>query len=289
MKNEQEAQLRRRVRELLNRGTVEVLLGYGRGLTGVRPLFVRDPANAEKLIWNEHCNLNLAGYLVREPLKQVMAGARIGLIVKGCDFRAVNVLIQEHQVERQNIYLIGMVCNGIESDSGSGILIKCRGCNVQVPEGTDEVIGNPQELRQIDGDPFEDVRAIMEMSLPERWSFWTSTLSRCIKCYACRQACPLCYCEECITEKSRPQWIEKAPTLSGNLAYHFIRTMHLAGRCVACGECSRACPVDIPVDVLTRFVALTIKERFDYVAGDEPDGKPFLASYCEDDPDDFIK
>lgn len=286
MRNEQEAKLRQRVGELLETSTVEVFLGFGQGSRGVRPLFVRQPQDAERLVWNEQCVPNLAGFLTREPLKDLMTKGRVGLVVKGCDLRAVNVLIQEGQIERERLYTIGMVCEGMSN--GSGILPRCRGCRVQVPSGADEVIG-PQHVEPIEGDPYEDVRKLTEKPLAERWEFWTRALSMCIKCYACRQACPMCYCKECITEKSRPQWIEKAPTLSGNLAYHFIRAMHLAGRCVACGECSRACPMAIPVDMLTRFLALTVEETFGYVAGDKADAKPFLATYSQDDPEDFIK
>ncbi len=50
------------------------------------------------------------------------------------------------------------------------------------------------------------------LSAEERWNFWEKEFEKCIKCYACRQACPLCYCEQCIVEKSMPQWIDSSPT-----------------------------------------------------------------------------
>ncbi len=51
---------------------------------------------------------------------------------------------------------------------------------------------------------------IEAMSLQERWEFWQSEFSRCIKCYACRQACPMCYCTKCIVEVNQRQWIPVA-------------------------------------------------------------------------------
>ena len=89
------------------------------------------------------------------------------------------------------------------------------------------------------------------MSREERWAFWQKELSRCMKCYACRSSCPMCYCEHCTMDCNRPQWVPVASHGLGNLEYHMVRTMHLAGRCVECGDCGRACPVGIPVHLLT--------------------------------------
>ena len=91
------------------------------------------------------------------------------------------------------------------------------------------------------------------MSREERWAFWQKELSRCVKCYACRNSCPMCYCEHCTMDCNRPQWVPVASHALGNLEYHMVRAMHLAGRCVECGDCGRACPVGIPVHLLTFF------------------------------------
>ena len=108
-----------------------------------------------------------------------------------------------------------------------------------------------------------------------------------MRCYACRQVCPLCFCERCVADKSRPQWIETAPHPRGNLAWHLTRALHLAGRCVGCGECERACPAGIPLALLNRKVPQVVEERFGYRASDDPPCRRRSAP-SPDDAQEFI-
>jgi ferredoxin len=288
--------MREEAARLLSGGHVEVVLGYGAGHegSGVRPLFAGTPEEAEGLVFNPACVHNLATYLSREPCRQILLrGGKVGLVAKGCDARALVVLLQEGQISREGIHVIGMVCDGVLGPGEAGTegepLVKCRQCGVQVPPLYDTLVGDPEAAGAADGEPMEDVAELESMSLDQRWDFWAGHLSRCIKCYACRQACPMCYCETCITEKSEPQWIDKASHLKGALAYHLIRAMHLAGRCVSCGECGRACPMDIPVDRISRYLAREVEGAFDYKAGMDPEAEPAFRTYREDDPEDFIR
>ena len=159
---------------------------------------------------------------------------------------------------------------------------------MQLPGIYDDLIGSEADAAKVEGEPRADIEEVLALDRPARWEFWTRELSRCIKCYACRQACPMCYCGECITEKSMPQWIDKAASLKGNIAWHYIRAMHLAGRCVACGECARACPIDIPVDLLSRFLSQRVEEAYDYKTGMDPEADPFFLVNREDDTEEFI-
>jgi formate dehydrogenase subunit beta len=288
---ELEAGLRQKVKELVSSGKVDLAVGYGRKYMGeeVRPLLARSAADADRLIWDEHCVHNLASYLVREPCLGLMRkGGRVGMVAKGCDVRSILGLIQEKQLGRDSVHVIGMVCGGMRNEAGE-TLVKCRQCKVQVPAVYDDLVGQTSQAERIEGDPLEDIKAVEAMSQEERWRFWTGHFSRCIKCYACRQACPHCYCKECITEKSRPQWIDKASSLKGNIAYHYIRAMHLAGRCVACGECSRVCPMDIPVDMLSRYLSHKVEEAFGYRPGEDAEQEPFFVKFADQDPEDFIR
>jgi len=284
--------LRTEAGKLLADGTVEIVVGYGEGYggEGVRPLLARTPGEAGGFVWNDACVHNLAAYLSREPCRGIMLrGGRVGIVAKGCDARAIVVLLQEDQIARESVYVIGMVCDGVRgAGAGDGPPPRCKACEVRTPPLYDTLIGDPAEASG-QGGAAEDVEEAAALTLEERWKYWESRLSRCIKCYACRQACPLCYCPTCITEKSEPQWIDKPSHLRGTLAYHLIRAMHLAGRCVGCGECGRACPLDIPVDLISRYLAREVEEAFGYRTGIDPEATPVFRTYREDDPGDFIK
>ena len=304
MANEAEAQLREKAKDLLAKGKVKLILGYGeRAGGGVRPVFVKLPDDVDRLVWNDQCTPNLASFLTREPcLGIVRSGGRVGIVAKGCDARAIVGLVQEKQAKREAVHVIGMVCNGVADDAppalgaeargaaGAGRLpSKCFECEWHTPPICDDLVGDKAAVKPAVGDALADEKRLASMSNEERWQFWTDLFSRCIKCYACRQACPLCYCKECITEKSRPQWIAKSSTARGNLAYHFIRAMHLAGRCIGCEECRRACPMGIPVDLLSRFLTRRVGEAFGYKPGRDPAEAPFFVTSGENDPDDFIR
>jgi formate dehydrogenase subunit beta len=277
--------LRHKAARLLAAGAVEVLVGYGpgHGGEGARPVFVRAPEEASNLIWSEDCVHNLATYLSKEPCRGIIRrGGKVGLVAKGCDARAVAVLLSEGQMDRDSVHVIGLVCTGLG-------MPKCRQCEVQRPALYDTLIGDPSVEEAVEGDPLDEIREIQDKPRKERWAFWEEHLSRCIKCYACRQACPMCYCEQCVTDVTRPQWIDKPSHLRGVLAYHLIRAVHLAGRCVGCGECSRACPAGIPVDAISRYLAYEVEEAFGFKAGMDPEAASVFSSFSEDDPDYFIR
>jgi len=51
--------------------------------------------------------------------------------------------------------------------------------------------------------------------------------------------------------------------------------------CVGCGQCSTACPMDLPVMELFRTAAARTQARFDYIPGRNPD-EPLPLSVFED-------
>ena len=67
-----------------------------------------------------------------------------------------------------------------------------------------------------------------------------------------------------------------------------MRAMHMAGRCVECGACEEACPVDIPLMLINRKVGLIVRERFDDVPGTDPDKPLPLAAFAPEDKQEFI-
>lgn len=67
-----------------------------------------------------------------------------------------------------------------------------------------------------------------------------------------------------------------------------IRTFHLAARCVGCGACSRACPQGVDLRQFLDKLRLDALDLYDYTAGQDPDAKPPLTTYREDDYNDFV-
>ena len=128
-------------------------------------------------------------------------------------------------------------------------------------------------------DDFHDLKELEEMSVEERAGFWERQLSRCVRCYACRDVCPLCYCEENERSVRPPE----------NLFYHMVRGMHLVGRCVDCGECERVCPMDIPIRKINRYLYKHAKERFKVFPGINVDDKPVFGAYDVGDPEEAIQ
>jgi ferredoxin len=130
---------------------------------------------------------------------------------------------------------------------------------------------------------FEDMEEMEKRGFSERWDFWHEEFDRCIKCYACRNACPLCYCNICIVDKNQPQWISPCQHGQGNLSWNIIRAMHLGGRCVGCGACERACPMNIKIGLLNQKLVKVVKDSFGYRAGMDPEAPMLVATYNVDE------
>lgn len=280
-------ELRAAAGRLLEEGTVSVVLGYTAGsLPGqMVPTFVTSPADLGLLQWNDRCVNNLATYLPR-ALEQ-RPGQRIGVVLKTCDARALAGLLRENQLERSDVVVIGVACEGIWS--GERLAAKCYACAEAVTPLADVTVGTPASERPTAPDPrAAQIAALQALPAEERWNFWQSEFDRCLRCYACRAVCPLCYCETCIAEKTRPQWIPTSHGGAGNTAWNLTRAMHLAGRCIDCDECARACPADIRLDLLNRAVAGDVASRFGYTAGSDPGLTAPLTTFSPDDPDEFM-
>ena len=122
----------------------------------------------------------------------------------------------------------------------------------------------------------------------------TAYFANCVNCYNCRVACPVCYCKECVfvtdvfnhDPSQYLRWanrkgIIKMPT--DTLFFHLTRLAHMSTACVGCGQCSNACPNDIPVMELFRTVAHSTQQAFEYEAGKSIDQEPPLAVFYEDE------
>jgi ferredoxin len=164
----------------------------------------------------------------------------------------------------------------------------CRICTHRNPVIYDEQVGEPVK-EQAGMDRYEDIRKIESMPPAEKSAFFREQLSGCIRCYACRNACPLCYCPTCFVDESSPQWVGKSQDPADIETFHFLRAYHCAGRCTDCGSCERACPVGIKMRLFTKKLEKDCLDLFDWEAGLSLDARPPLDVYRPDDPDDFIK
>jgi coenzyme F420-reducing hydrogenase delta subunit/ferredoxin len=266
-------QLRSRARELLSDG-VRVVIGYGsRG-----PLIITRPEDADDLVWDRQCYSNLTAYLKR---KEIKALGKAAVVVKPCDEKSLLVLEKESQIERRNLHVLGVACEGMGKP-------KCGRCKLRAPRFSDETFGDGS-AREVTANPAPGrLVHLKAMTPPERMSFWTEQFQRCIQCYACRQVCPLCYCERCIVEKNRPVVINPGSSIKGIFAWQIARAFHLSGRCVGCGECTRACPAGIDLGLLNIAMRESAIANFGYEAGMDPSADPAIGSYDLQDKEEFI-
>jgi len=258
--------IRAKAKELLTSREVECVIGYEVGPRGrTRPVFIYTPEETGRLVWNPDASNNLVSYL---PVKLKPKGKelpkKVAVVVKPCDSRAVNVLLAENQFTRDQVHVIGVTCEGMRDEGGS-LQSKCITCEEHTPVVYDTLIGEP---------PVKGLAVTVDrpewlekLPPPQRMEFWLSQFDRCIRCYACRQACPMCNCPTCLYERDDSTFVGLGIGLNEKRTFHLGRAYHLAGRCVGCNECERACPMNIPIGLLNQKLAEEIEAAFDYHAG----------------------
>lgn len=279
------------VKGIFENKKADIVIGYTKASTEgrTRPIVIKSIEEAANLVIDSSCLNNLSTYLTRKENK----GRKVAIIAKGCDIKAIVQLIAESQIKRENVYIIGVKCNGVkkgfEGEDAQQIAEKCLNCNVKTPHLYDEMIEMKDENLSGKDEKDELIKQLESMSADERFKFWEEQFEKCIKCYACRQACPLCYCERCVADKSMPRWIETSATKRGNFAWNIVRAFHLSGRCIGCNECERVCPASIPLSLLNRKMALVAREEFGYESGMNPETPTLIGTYDVKDKEDFIK
>ncbi|PID78040.1 MAG: 4Fe-4S ferredoxin [Deltaproteobacteria bacterium] len=303
-------------KKLLSDGTVDIVVGFRKGSLGYmsEPYIARTEEAAEELVFDCNCRMNLANYITGKS-------GKIGIVAKGCDSRNITTHIVENKIRRDQLYIIGVPCTGmadknallklaegdiqsVEDDSetitikGEGFEKKvakseilqanCKTCIRRNPVIYDELVAD--EVPELElTDRFSDVEKIESMDVDKRWKFFTELLSECTRCYACRNACPLCYCPTCFVDESKPQWVGKGEDPIDVKTYHFLRAFHDAGRCTDCGACESACPMDIKMRYFTRKSIKDCVEKYGWESGMDIEQRPALDQFNLDDPNDFIR
>jgi len=302
-------------KKLLTDGQVDMIIGFKKGTIPMmnEPCLVKKVNDVNHLVWDSNCRNNLANYLAGNKNK-------VGIIAKGCDSRNIVTGIIENRIKRDQVYVIGVPCTGMIdkekvsslvdgeitgfSEKDEKIIITCAGeeqtinkadvlqenCSICIhknPSIYDELVSGLVEEQTVDR--YEDIRKIDAMSSEKKMNYFDDLFSQCIRCYACRNACPLCYCPTCFVDESNPQWVGKSQDSIDIKTFHILRAYHCAGRCTDCGACVNACPMGINVRMLTKKLEKDCLDKFNWEAGLSLDERPPLDTFKPEDPEDFIK
>jgi len=269
---------------------IDVFVGYRQ--TGFDenhvPALIRDAKDVAQLVFNDHSVFNLTNYLKHDHTRN----RRVGLVVKGCDSRSLNLLLTESQVKREKLYIVGVPCEGVVDGDGHKMQ-NCVECIYPIPVVFDEMIGGtPSGSQTPTGSPYminSDMQEIAAMELVERRAYFEDVFANCIRCNACRHSCPLCYCAKCCIDQETSTLYHGSNTTSS--AFHALMTwsLHLAGRCVDCRNCEKACPSHLPLHLLHKWNERVIYENFqEHLAGVHEGDRGAFYKYSLKDPDDFI-
>jgi ferredoxin len=247
------------IRNLLTSGKIDLFLAYKS--TAGHPLphaFTAD-------------NLDELGQLIpgnaRYPLEKIAAeltaaqpGLKIGLVARDCDQRALNVLTVWNQIDPDHIEIVNLNC-----------------CPSNLKEHAQCAYLSPQATgrfkKQVGIDNNFSPREAESFDRKERFDRWAYEFQKCIKCYGCRDICPVCFCKECSLEHNELIGTGRLPP--DVPIFHLVRAVHMAGRCVDCGLCEEACPADIPLRLLYRKVNEIVTDLFDYRTGVSSGQAPF--------------
>lgn len=297
-------QLRRTAKEILEQGQANLVIGWEKGTFrySSTPVFISKPEDTERLIWDEYCINNLAKYL----LDYRNIEGKVAVFVKGCDFRGLNVLLQDKQIDREKVLIIGLACAGMKDgqkarksggkakksgrNAGIPLAEKCFNCTYPNALSYDLFIGEDKIIKEVKSAPdYAQVKQIEAMSPDEKYNKFSTNYERCLRCYACRNICPACNCKECIFDQTASGWSAKANNVSENMFFAMTRALHVAGRCVGCGECERVCPVNIPIMLLNNKIIQDINDLFgQYEPGTDVDAKLPLGGFEFTDPEEFM-
>lgn len=248
-----------KVREWLKAGKVDLFLGY-KEVEGHPLPYAFDRDHLEDL---EDLIVSAARYPLEKLATEILAvqpALKIGILGRDCNRRALNVLAVYQQITPGQIEVLEVNCC-------PSPLQKHADCSSLEPRTYGEVklewgIDNNMSVAQVE--------QYDQGILFERWQY---EFQKCLKCYGCRDICPVCFCKECSLEHG--DLVETGAVPPEVPLFHLIRAVHMAGRCIDCGLCEEACPVDIPLRLLYRKVNAIVKELFGYETGLSQEQPPF--------------
>lgn len=257
-------------KKLLAEGNIKAVLAFARGdiEDNAIPRFFRSAEDLENMKWDESCTPNLAKYLTEKKEK-------VAIVAKPCDARAIVMYVVEKQIDRNNVYIIGVECAGMKGKNGMPAP-GCDECKTGTPPIFDAVVKNPDSPGTSSGT--EETGKMID-KLENSLERFQNEMKKCILCFTCRQACYGCYCKTCFIDRDLPNWRPAEVDTGTKMTFHLGRAMHLAGRCIECGACERACPSGVNVRYLVKEVTDLCRELYGYSAGMDPAETPAIAAF----------
>ena len=281
MTNEQRQKLiRERAASLIKEGIVLYVIGWRetRFPDKTAVFFARSAEDAKELIWNEYTVPLTSKYLCDDRWPD----GKIGILARGCDSKAINRLLSDNQISRENLYIIGVPCEGKADD-------RCLSCQRMDPLIYDELLWEPEPAKKNERGRFFRTEEVEPLGNGDRYNYWEDVYARCIRCYACRNVCPVCTCRECYVDMHRDGFQGKRHDAAENRIFGVTRAFHVGDRCIECGECERACPMGLPILGQTQKIIKTVEKLSGaYESGLNATDENFLGEFDLDDKDAFM-
>ncbi len=256
--------LRTAVRTALESGDLAGVIALRRAPDGnVAPHMFTDPADLAGLALEPRYPIPGVLHLIQA----VHPDTPLGVVVRGCEERGLVETAKHNQVNLASLRAIGLNCTADEAAF-------CRCARPYVGVWVTETVG--ERVEGVDDARLSDFLA---MPAEQRLDFWRGEFTRCIKCYACRNACPQCFCKHCVLDDE--MWVERGIVPPPFPSFHMIRALHTIGKCVGCRECELACPADIPLTTLYSLLRRDVIEMFGYETGMDLEAMPPLLGRLE--------
>lgn len=245
---------------------------------------------------------------------------RIIITVKPCDAKSVIQMISDAQIPNEKLLLIVFECNSMTTPKLIKDKIQQEFIKIESNKDLYQITLQDKQLLSINADEVKlskckealncdlpayydyyfigndkitlkdkKVKIIPEISLmqeslskEELKKIVENELEKCIRCYACRNICPACFCSDrCIIDKPKLAipFLDKAVNLENNILFHLIRFNHVASNCTECGECERVCPQEIKLSIFYRYLNRLVKKEFGYIPGKSDIERQELLSY----------
>lgn len=245
--------VKKKVKELLDSGKIKGFMGLILKNGHIGPHLFCDSDNLDNLVVGDWKRPGDTRYSLNKRLikfARCYPDDAFGVLVRGCDERGLKSLYVWNQLNPDKVIPVGIACP-------QELAAACE-CIKPYP---DEFVAG----EKVEGCPSIEVSKIDAFDLTARFDYWMQEFSKCIKCYGCRDICPMCFCNECSLETD--ELISTGDIPPEIPIFHLTRAVHMVGRCIDCGLCNEVCPADIPLRTLYKKVADIIDQEFQHRPG----------------------